>query len=149
MRKILAVAMASMLAVGFAGAVGGAEPQLEEGEVAWLRNGCATLLEEGVLPAADREGIDYWGPVCHGYAIAARDYIQFLTGSIQLQGDLPVTGCYPEGESITGREVARVFVDFVERHPESTNQPAVSVMFDAVTQHWCPQLLAQLPGSLP
>ena len=140
MRQIIGVATALILGSSFATTGSGGVAGVGQSEVTWLRDGCKTLLEESDDPAGSSDTIDYWGPVCHGYAIAARDYITFLTGSIQAQLKLPVQGCYAEGESITGQQVAEVFVEYVDRHPASLGQPAASVMFDAVTQQWCPDL---------
>ncbi len=140
MRQRIGVATVLVLGLGLATIGSGGEAGVEPSEVTWLRNGCETLLEASDNPAADSDTIDYWGAVCHGYSIAARDYITFLTGSMQAQAEVPVAGCYADGTSITGRDVARVFVDYVDGNPHALEAPAAAVMFDAVTQQWCPEL---------
>ena len=113
-------------------AMAGAEANaVDDREVTWLRNGCEILLDEERDSLSSDETIDYWGPVCHGYALAAKDYALFVMTMIQEQQNLPVEFCYEPNE-VTGREVARVFVDHVDRHPESRDKAAAVAMFDAV-----------------
>ena len=104
-----------------------------------MRNGCETFLDQESEESSTDQPIDYWAPVCHGYALAAKDFGLFINALIQRQEGLPFEACF-EPEAVKGRDVARAFVDHVDRHPESRDKAVAVVMFDAVMGQWCPSL---------